>query len=161
MSTTKNKGTYPRLEVRPLTDLCTHPDVDRTSSPEARHWLGEQLKAFGLLQLPVLNARTGRLLGGALLVKCVRESGAEAVPTWVVDLDQGLEEAAALALNNHAGEWDWKQVSLVLKRMQGDGHKLGLTGFHDYDTGPLVAAEWDKPALGPLDGSDAKQATMF
>lgn len=158
---TKKDNAYPRLEIRPLTDLCTHPDHDRTSSSESKHWLRRSVEKFGLLQLPVLNARTGRLLGGALLVSAMRDMERAATPTWVVDLAPELEEAAALALNNHAGEWIWKEVSLVLKKMNENNEPLGLTGFHDSDIGPLVAADWKPAEKGPLDGSDARQGALL
>mgnify|MGYP001244492901 CR=1 FL=1 len=153
---------YPRLETRRLSDLKTHPDGVRSATPADEYRLGKSLAHFGLLRPPfVLNARTGALLDGDRMRRPLRESGVEKVPVWVVDLPAEDEDAAHLALQNHVGEWQWQPVSLLLKAVGARGLDVGLTGFHDSDTGPLMAADWTPKEVGPLDGSDPKQGGLF
>ena len=120
--------------------------------------LGKSLIYFGLLRVPfVLNARTGALLDGDRMLQPCREAGLVEVSVWVVDLSEEDEDAAHLALQNHVGEWQWQAVSLQLKSLASRGLDVGLTGFHDSDTGPLMAADWTPKEKGPLDGSDPQQ----
>lgn len=156
MATTKPK--YPRLEQRELSGLKAHPDGVRSAQPTDEYRLAKSLAHFGLLRPPfVLNARTGNLLDGDRMLRPCREAGMAEVPVWVVDLPEEDEDAAHLALQNHVGEWMWQPVSDRLKDIRGRGLDVGLSGFHDSDTGPLLAADWKKPEKGPLDGSDPKQ----
>ena len=154
----KTEETYPRLERRKLADLKPHPDGVRASSPTDLFQLGKSYDRFGLLRPPfVLNARTGNLLDGDVMVGVLRDRGVEEADVWVVDVPEEDEDAAHLALQNHVGEWQWQAVSVRLKELQGRGLDPRLTGFHDYDIGPLCAADWSPAEKGPLDGSDAKQ----
>lgn len=153
---------YPRLEQRRLSDLKAHPDGVRSAQPADEFRLGRSLAHFGLLRPPfVLNARTGALLDGDRMLRPCREAGLETVPVWVVDLSEEDEDAAHLALQNHVGEWLWQPVSQLLKAVTARGLDVGLTGFHDSDTGPLCAADWTPKEKGPLDGSDPKQGGLF
>ena len=154
--------TYPRLEERKLSDLKAHPDGVRAASAADGFRLGKSIKHFGLLRPPfVLNARTGALLDGDRMLQPCRDAGLETVPVWVVDLPEADEDAAHLALQNHAGEWQWEPVSKLLKAIAERGLDMALTGFHDSDTGPLCAADWTPKEKGPLDGSDPKQGGLF
>lgn len=153
---------YPRMEMRKLATLKAHPDGVRTAQTVDEFRLGKSLTHFGLLRIPfVLNVRTGALLDGDRMIRPMRESGIEEVPVWVVDLPEEDEDAAHLALQNHVGEWQWEPVSKLLKALTERGLDMGLTGFHDSDTGPLCAADWTPKEKGPLDGSDPKQGGLF
>ena len=154
-------ASYPRPELRKVAELKAHPDSVRAASQESLHWLAQSQVLFGQLALPVLNARTGVLLDGDRRLADMRARGVEETWVWLVDLDPALEDAAHLALNNHAGEWQWQPVSLLLKELASRGQPLGLTGFHESDTGPLCAADWKVPAVGPMDGSDAAQIGLL
>lgn len=156
---------YPRLESRKLRELKPHPDGVREADNDALYWLGKSLESFSLLQLPVLNARTGNLIDGDKVVERLRalRSPEWECPVWCVDIDEEMEDVAHLALNNHAGEWRWQAVGEQLKALKGRKVPMGLTGFHESDFGPLTEADWTPPAKGPLDGSgdDGRQGGLF
>lgn len=153
---------YPRLETRRLADLKAHPDGVRSAEPVDGFRLGKSLAHFGLLRPPfVVNVRTGALLDGDRMLRPCREAGMEDVPVWVVDLPEEDEDAAHLALQNHVGEWKWQPVSELLKALAERNLDVGLTGFHDSDTGPLLAADWTPKVVGPLDGSNPMQGGLL
>lgn len=154
---------YPRLERRKLSDLCVTPCPTRVVSTEALFHLRKQYEAFGILQIHVvLNVTTGNLLGGRRSVQVMRDLGIEEAPVWCVQLPADMEDAASMALQNHASEWQWRPVSEKLKTMKQLGLGLQLSGFHDYDTGPLVSAEWTRVDVQKRVDADAReQQTMF
>ena len=120
------------------------------------------MQEFGILRPVVLNIRTGAVLDGDRMLSALRDKDPEQnVPVWCVDLPEEQEDAAHLALNNHCGEWQWQPVSDLLKAIQARGQDLALTGFHDYDTGPLVAADWTQPHILEAQGHDPKQVALL
>lgn len=156
------KNGYPRLELRPLSSLKAHPDSVRRADAEDEYRLRKSAGHFGLLRPPfVVNDRTGTLLDGDRMLAALRAAGVEQAPVWVVNLPEEDEDAAHLALQNHVGQWLWEPVSGLLKGVQARGLDVGLTGFHDSDTGPLLAAEWKKPEVGPIDGADPRQEALL
>ncbi len=157
----KAASKYPRHEVRKVKDLKAHPDGVRSAGPDAVFRLGASVRHFNLLRPPVLNIRTGSVLDGDRLLAALRDSGAEEVEVWCVDVPEAEEDAAHLALNNHCGEWQWQAVSLLLKSCVERGVDAGLTGFLDSDTGPLLSADWSPAKVGPMDGTDGSQVEMF
>jgi len=130
-----------------LSDLCAVADGTRTVSIEALFHLKKQFEILGVIQLPTFNVKTKRLLGGKLSVQVLRDAGETDCQVLCVDLVADLEDAAIMALNNHAGEWVWQPVSEQLKAMQERKQSLQLTGFRDYETSPLVTADWTKPEI--------------
>lgn len=158
----KTTPTYPCLKVMPLSDLKPHPDGVRTATAESVFNLTRCYELLGLLRPPVvLNVTTGNVIDGDRMIEALRRAEVASVPVWCVEIPEEAEDAAHLALQNHAGEWQWEAVSKLLKKMKERNEPLELTGFHEYDTGPLVAADWTPPAKGPLDGSDAAQIGLF
>jgi hypothetical protein len=164
LKVTVTDGQAPGPVLVKLSELRAHPDTVHPAGPESVYRLGRSLAHFGLLRCPiVLNRRTGTLLDGDKLLAALKAClpPHEEVWVWSVDVPEEEEDAAHAALNNHAGEWVWERVSELLRAVQAKGQDLALTGFHEYDIGPLVAAEWRKPEVGPLDGSDPKQGALL
>ena len=151
------KSTGPRLEVKPLAELRSHPDGVRTHTPDAVFTLANSVKMFGLIQVPLWNKTTGNILDGDLLLQALRMLEWTECPVLVVEIPEEDEDTVHLARNNHAGEWMWEAVSKHLKELAVRGRAIALTGFHESDYGPLMAADWSPAAKGPLDGSDANQ----
>lgn len=149
-----------------LKDLKAHPDGCRTHQSHTALMLATSVKTFGgLLRVPfVLNQRTGNLIDGdqmrEALVLVPGYTPETEVPVWVVDIPEELEDAAHLALQNHAGEWVWQTVSDHLKALPADLDKK-VTGFLDSDIGPLTAADWKPAAKGPLTGCEDPQQTSL
>jgi len=83
------------------------------------------------------------------------------VPVWCVEVKEDEEELIHLALNNHAGDWQWQPVSVQLKAIKERGQEVKLSGFHEYDIQPLLAAEWKPAELGTLEGGDPGQQTLL
>ena len=150
---------YPRLEVRPLAELLAHPDSLREASVEAAYNVGKSVEFFGLLRPLVVNARTGHLIDGDIVLKKLREIGVKEAPVWCVDVAEDMEDVAHLALNNHASEWDWQKVSKLFAQLNKITTTLALTGFHPYDILPLTAAEWQPNPVG--NGADLAQQSLF
>jgi ParB-like chromosome segregation protein Spo0J len=157
-----SKTKFPRLETLPLAEIKPHPDALRSAQPLDVYRLSQSLAKFGLLRPPlVVNARTGTLLDGERALEALRSAGETSAPVWLVEVEPELEDAAHLALQNHVGEWRWQQVSEALKELKGRGVDVGLTGFHDSDTGPLLAADWSPAEKAALEGGDPNQVEMF
>jgi ParB-like chromosome segregation protein Spo0J len=150
------------LKTLKISELKSHPDGVRVVTPEAVYQLSLSIKTFGLLRPLTLNTRTGWILDGDNVLVVLRSmKGMDMVPVWCVDIPEELEDVAHLALNNHCGEWQWEPVSRLLKTVEERKQSVGLTGFHESDIGPLLAADWSPAAKGPLDGSDPAQATLL
>lgn len=164
MKNEPTKKKYPRLEDRPLSTLKPHPDGVRTHDADSLYALGRSLSKFGLLRPPfVVNDATGNMIDGDLVLEALRSvmDKDAMVPVWAVSIPEEDEDAAHLALQNHAGEWQWQPVSELLKAVAARGGDVKLAGFHESDTGPLLAADWKPAAKGPLDGSDASQISLL
>ena len=145
-----------------LASLKAHPDGVRAAAAESEYWLGRSLERWGLLRPPlVLNSRTGNLIDGDRMLARMLAAGIEEAPVWVVDVPEEEEDAAHLALQNHAGEWSWQGVSEHLTALKAAGIDPRVTGFHESDVGPLTAADWKPAAKGPLDGSPADQGVLL
>lgn len=151
---------YPRLESRRLANLRVVPDLAREASPGARHILGLQIAALDLIQVGIVfNVRTGNLVGGRLVVLALRDLGKDEAPVWCVDLTREQEEVASIALNSHAGEWQWEQLS---KRLQAMGQQnVAVCGLPSHLTEPLKAADWTPSKELHIDGEHAAQGSLL
>lgn len=147
--------------MRKVSDLKAHPDTLRNATSESVFGLRNGIEAFGILRPLVLNITTGNIVDGDKVLAALRDAGAEDVPCWCVELSEEVEDVAHMALNNHVGEWVWQSVSEQLKAIQAKGKPLTLTGFHPYDIGPLVAADWTPVAVGKLEGGDPTQRDLL
>lgn len=145
----------PRLETRLVATLKAHPDSVRTADSVDELRLRRSADRWGWLRPPVVvNDRTGHVLDGDRLLSVAKQRGDTTVPCWVVDVPEVEEDAVHLALQNHVGDWLWEPVSVKLKEMKVAGLDVGLSGFHDRDTGPLTEATWKKPVKGDLKAAE-------
>jgi len=92
--------------------------------------------------------QTAALKMGLTQVPAVRKSG----------LSENQKRAYIMADNKIArnGEFDWRLISEELKALDEAGFDLALTGFRDFEFGPLIEADWTPPPihesqLGELD----------
>lgn len=85
------------MKVAELAPAAYNP---RDITDKALAGLGESLDRFGLVQPPVFNKRTGRLVGGHQRIKVLKKSGAAVVDVVVVDIDEIEEKALNITLNN-------------------------------------------------------------
>ena len=90
----------PEVREMALEELVGWEGNPREIGEEELAGLGRSLREFGLVEDPVWNRRTGRLVGGHQRVRILREAGARVVPVKVVDLDEAREAALCVALNS-------------------------------------------------------------
>jgi DNA modification methylase len=104
-----------RLESRRVADLLPAAYNPRTISPEALAGLGESIGRFGLVQPIIVNARTGRVVGGHQRLKVLEAKGVEATDVVVIDVEEAEEKALNLALNSPriSGEWTADALGLL------------------------------------------------
>ena len=139
---------YPRLETRKISELKPLATDMKTISKEAFFHLKAQVRALGILRPPTV-AKCGTILDLQEIVLALKEAGETELQVWVVDLPIEKFDVAYMALNNHASEWVWKPVSERIVKLKEQGVNLALTGFQEYDTQPLLAADWSASALDP------------
>ena len=127
-------------------------DTLRAAPHELRHSLVRVLNEFGLVQLPVLNVRNNTVIDGRLRVRILRDKGVKECEMVCVNLSDKDASLLRLALNNHAGDWNWRPVSDLLHLVNPK-----LSGFHSMDYNPLLAANWTP---GEPNQTDANQFSL-
>ncbi|MFH1574548.1 MAG: DNA modification methylase [Acidobacteriota bacterium] len=132
-----------------LTKIIPADNNPREITPEARAGLQASLERFGLLDVLVVNKRTGRLVKGHQRLELLLVSGVKRAPVLLVDFDEITEKAANVSLNNQdlAGRFTDAVLPLIeeLKaQMQGDALSLRIDELRNQ----IAAAE----PIGPADG---------
>ena len=82
-----------RLESRRVADLLTADYNPRTISDQALAGLGASIGRYGLVQPIIVNARTGRVVGGHQRLKVLQAKGVEATDVLVIDVEEAEEKA--------------------------------------------------------------------
>jgi len=96
-----NRKTDPARVVRmDLSELHPAPYNPRSISPEALAGLQASLDRFGMVQPPIFNQRTGRLVGGHQRVTAARAMGETSTDVVLVDVSEEDEKAMNVALNS-------------------------------------------------------------
>lgn len=130
------------LEVRllPLSILIPaayNPRRELPTTDPAYRKLKASLERFGLVEPLVWNERTGRVVGGHLRLRILKELGVAEVPVSVVRMTEAAEKALNLMLNNREaqGRPDAAKLADILAELQP------LPEFADtgYDLGTLAA----------------------
>ena len=121
---------YPRIKKLKIADIHVSAETNpRTIDEDGIERLGKSIEKFGNIQPIVVNAKTGRLIGGHQRLQILKDKGKEEVDVWEVYLDEFSEPAASIALNNEIGEYDPDSVADMLKEF--DAEQIGLTCFDD------------------------------
>ncbi len=104
-----------RLESRRVAELVPADYNPRTISDAALAGLGASIGRYGLVQPIILNARTGRVVGGHQRLKVLQAKGVEATDVVVIDVEEAEEKALNLALNSPriSGEWTADALGLL------------------------------------------------
>lgn len=149
-----------------LSDLAPNPQNPRKISDDQKKRLKKSLETFGDLSGIIFNRTTGRLVGGHQRQKSlppdaeiVRKELAEATPTGTIAIghillpngeklayretawSESTEKAAALAANQHGGEWDYPLLIDHLIDLDNNNIDLDLTGFSTEEIENLLAPE--------------------
>ena len=156
-----------RLESRRVADLLPADYNPRTISDEALAGLGQSIGRYGLVQPIIVNARTGRVVGGHQRLKVLQAKGVEATDVVVVDVEEAEEKALNLALNSPriSGEWTADALGLLeevvgalpdlgeslrLLDLRGDLERLFPQTAGDIDEDPVPDSP-DDPVTKPGD----------
>lgn len=123
------------LEVRnlpldQLTPAAYNPRRELPPTAPAYRKLRASLERFGLVEPLVWNELTGRIVGGHLRLRILKELGVAEVPVSVVRLTDAQEKALNVVLNNHEaqGRYDPAKLAAVLDELR-DLPEMADTGF--------------------------------
>lgn len=147
------------------TETVTRSQIDfahynpRRISEGNKKRLKQSLKEFGLVQDPIWNKRTGRLVGGHQRLE-IMDSEARGKPytlaVKVVDLDDAQEARLNVLLNNQGaqGEFDFEAVKSLSEEF---GLDLGDMGFSPQDLMVDFGFDSGLDFQGAQDIGEAKQ----
>lgn len=90
----------PDIEVRDVASLIPAPYNPREITEEALDGLRAAMKRYGLVDLIVVNKRTGFVVGGHQRLKVLSDAKVERCPVIVVDLKPADEKGLNATLNN-------------------------------------------------------------
>ena len=128
-------------------EILNAPYNPRVMSDRARARLRDGIKAIGLIDAPVWNARTGNLVGGHQRLATIDAIVGHAnyhLTVQAVDLDDKTEREANILLNNHEaqGSWDLDKLAALFR----DDHlTVAATGF---DVADMYRLFGDSPITG-------------
>jgi len=102
-----------------LKDLSPAPYNPREISNDALSGLRHSLEKFGYLDLLVVNKRTMHIVSGHQRYKILKDEGVESVPVLMVDVDELLEQAMNVTLNNQEISGVWTSLLFpILERLR-------------------------------------------
>jgi ParB-like chromosome segregation protein Spo0J len=127
----------PRKPLRPGDPAC-----DR---------LRKAVNAFGMVEPLVWNKRSGNLVGGHQRLSVLEERGDKEVDVSVVDLTDREEKVLNLALNKHAGEWEFSTLADILQELDAGDIDIELTGFSAIELENMMTASASPAAFRELD----------
>lgn len=151
------------LDIRLLPiDRLIPADYNPRLEPSAKVYrkLKASLETFGLVEPLIWNESTGRVVGGHLRLRILRELGVTQVPVSVVRLSELKEKALNVVLNNAEaqGRYDRVRLKNLLTELEFED-ALDATGFEP-DVLRLLALE-PVGELPPDDGDlDRVEVTL-
>ncbi len=136
-----------------LSDLKPNPKNPRKITDKKLKALKKSMNEFGDLGGVIFNKRSGQLIGGHQRISLLKdgeislgESGefgfiikdGQSFALRVVDWDESRENAANLAANKGAGEWDWDGLKDMMKDLDEANFDLELTMFDEDEIKDLL-----------------------
>jgi ParB-like chromosome segregation protein Spo0J len=106
--------------------------------------LKKNLDTFGLVEPLVWNKNTGNLVSGHQRLQVLKDAGRQTAPVSIVDLDDAAEKALNVAMNTHAGDWDYTSLADLIAELGQKNVDLELTGVDPSALDKLQA--WPAPA---------------
>ena len=132
-----------------LSDLEAWAQNPRRISAEALEGLKESITTFGAIDMPVVNVHDGkkRLVSGHQRVRALMESGVQHADCLAVDLDDAMEMAANLTLNNPhiQGTFDVAKASPMIDSLSNDFKRAGFAALQTELTRQVARMEAPKP----------------
>jgi hypothetical protein len=105
----------------------------RHMNDREREALVRSIKTYGALVPPVLNTRTGRLVGGHQRVRAAKELGITELETVEIDIDETQEKLLNIALNKIGGKFVPEEVLSMIDDITAAGEDPTESGFDRLD----------------------------
>ena len=156
----KKPKTY-KLDPR---NARTHPERNKDAVSKSLHELGAGRSIVVDADGVVIggNAVYEQAMKLGLPVEEIESKGDVLYVIRRLDLHTNDPKRKALALmDNKAGdtsEFDFEMTAELLKELDGV-IDLELTGFADFETGPLLEGDWSPPVIDDLDGAKKEPKT--
>ena len=125
-----------KVKIRTIKPAPWNP---RTANRRGLGLLEKSFDKFGNLQPIVINKRTNTLLAGHQRLKILKRKKIAETEAWVVDQKIEDEKVIAIALNNHAGEFDMVGLGAILADLQSMTDDLDCTLFQEEEIDTMVA----------------------
>jgi len=116
----------------------------------------KSISRFGFT-VPILTDESDMILAGHARQRAALQLKLKKVPVIrKLGLSKQEKSAYVIADNKIArnAEFDWQILSKELKMLRDDGFDLDLTGFRDYEYGPLLEAVWNPASPDGTDPSE-------
>jgi len=137
------------VEYVPVADLIPYARNARTHSDEQIAQIAGSIQEFGFNN-PVLIDGQNSIIAGHGRVLAAGRLKLEQVPcirlTHLTDIQKRAYILADNKLALNAG-WDAEALSLELAELSQSDLDMTLMGFADYELDPLLAANWEPPAV--------------
>jgi uncharacterized Fe-S cluster-containing radical SAM superfamily enzyme len=117
--------------------------------------LKKSIEEFGFVQNVVWNKQTERVVGGHQRIKVLKDLGYKRVMVSIVDIDENLEKALNVGLNNIEGSWDMTKLQSLLSELVSTDIDLDLTGFTDDEMESIL--QWDSPDFDDVPDDDGEE----
>ncbi|MHC5755424.1 MAG: ParB N-terminal domain-containing protein [Nostoc sp.] len=101
------------------------------------------IKQFGLLLPPIVNKRTGKVVGGHQRIRAAQLEGLTEIQVRIVDLDEKAEARLGLALNRINGKWDYQILEEVLAELS-TSEAIAFSGFSESDLVDIMS-DYEEP----------------
>lgn len=138
----------PRKELRP-------------GDPEFEK-LKRSIETFGYVELIVVNKRTNNtVISGHQRLNVLKYLNAEEVECVVVDLSENDEKALNIAMNKIGGEWDYPQLTMLLKELADDNFDVTLTGFDNSEITDFFDEASEVQEVDTPDEEEVEPITQF
>jgi len=126
--------------------------------------LKKSIVEFDLVELLIVNKRTGNLISGHQRLKILKEIGTSEVRSVIVDLPESKEKALNLALNKISGDWDMPKLKDLLQELDTGEFDIEITGFDENEIEDLInkyAVQDIDYLLNELDLSEAIEKPVW
>lgn len=137
------------LEVHRVPIESLHHDPANVRTHDERNLLAIEgsLKQFGQVEPLVVQAGTGKVIGGNGRLEAMRKMGLKEVDVVALEVNDTQATALGIALNRTAelAGWDFENLAKLMQGLQTDGFDLGAIGWSDYELGPLLGADFAPP----------------
>lgn len=136
-----------------------NPRVDLKPGDPEYEKLKRSIKEFDCVELPVVNERTGNLVGGHQRIKVLKDLGFKKIEVVIVDLTLEREKALNLGLNKISGEWDQQKLGALLDELTKiPDFDTDITGFETPEIEDLLASLFEAPDQSKDEDFDAETA---